>query len=478
MFLADFIYMCDKIEEIHPNVFNKLSLIEYTCLKQEFVMRIEQECKNTTDLNFLLREFLAHLHDSHTGILTEPFDNNVCYPFTVFLSNQQFVVIMSEDESMLGYTIEKINGIPVDTIAKQMGKYIGFEQAIARNMYLTQCISNPMYYKYTNLTHQSDTIVLSLSNRSSYSVCAKKANDILWIADTTITVHPVSGYQEKNFFYRTFPKQNFTYLQLNEMIDKASELEDFYSRYNWVQRLIHKRQFKQYSRYRLFSNLLAKMFAEMENQQIKNLIVDLRYNGGGNSTVGDQLLFYLLPQQYDTLHLKYFQTGSRISKSVCDANSIVKKEYRRGHYGKITYGNIFWSTKNGILHEDIHNQKSVYHIADSTKRFTGKVYFIQGNNTFSAASDLLLKVYDNNLFTTVGEATAQSPTSFGDRFIFQLPFSKIACSVSWKYFIRPNHTDTSDILHPNIIIPSDYEELKKGNDKALEWILNEIRSGN
>lgn len=42
-----------------------------------------------------------------------------------------------------------------------------------------------------------------------------------------------------------------------------------------------------------FSDFIDKMNADLKQHHIQKLVVDMRYNGGGNSMLGDQLLQYL-----------------------------------------------------------------------------------------------------------------------------------------------------------------------------------------
>ena len=43
----------------------------------------------------------------------------------------------------------------------------------------------------------------------------------------------------------------------------------------------------------LFTDFLRELGTELKKQRIRTLVIDLRYNGGGNSLLGDQLLQFL-----------------------------------------------------------------------------------------------------------------------------------------------------------------------------------------
>jgi hypothetical protein len=474
-FNHDFNYLCNEIENVHPNIFEHLSIKEYCSLKQSFSNRIKNECVNTIDFYFLLQEFLSIFKDGHTGIMTSFFDENyLYYPMKFMFCNNKFIIIMSDNEEMLGENIISINNIDIDSIITLMGKYIGAENDIAKRMYIADILSIPIYYQYIRIINtQYDTIHLTLSNGQEYNIIPNHEKNIDYKIDTSLTKHPISGYKSINYYYSIHKDKNIAYLQLNEMRDKATHLDDFYDTYNFFQRLIRHKIFKEYTKYSFFSKKMDRMFSEMKKEGVENLIIDLRYNGGGNSILGDQLLYFLLTdEQIKTC--KSYSMVSRISKQIYHRYRSVYKDYKKGEYGDMILGNLTSIINRDFINQDIKNPRSFFYIPDTINKFQGNIYFIQGCNTFSSASDLLTKIYDNKLFITIGEPTAQAPTSFGDRFIFTLPYSKINCSVSWKYFMRPDSSNVSNILHPNIYIPNDYQALRDGKDMAIEWILQQV----
>lgn len=102
--------------------------------------------------------------------------------------------------------------------------------------------------------------------------------------------------------------------------------------------------------------------------------------------------------------------------------------------------------------------------------FSGQVYFLQGQNTFSSANYLLTTIKDNALFPILGTPTSQKPTCFGDVLPVRLPLTNIQGFVSHSYFIRPNEEDKTDSLTPDIFIPCSLEEHLHGKDPCWKWI--------
>jgi C-terminal processing protease CtpA/Prc len=66
-----------------------------------------------------------------------------------------------------------------------------------------------------------------------------------------------------------------------------------------------------------------------------------------------------------------------------------------------------------------------------------------GRQTFSSAVDLADAIKTYKLATLVGEETGGRPNGFGEAYVFRLPKSQLAVSVSSARFIRASG-DTAD----------------------------------
>ena len=70
--------------------------------------------------------------------------------------------------------------------------------------------------------------------------------------------------------------------------------------------------------------------------------------------------------------------------------------------------------------------------------------------TFSSATMLCVWVRDGKLGTIIGEASSNTPSSYGDILYMSLPNSHIFATVSHKQFIRPDENNTERALTPDI----------------------------
>ena len=183
----------------------------------------------------------------------------------------------------------------------------------------------------------------------------------------------------------------------------------------------------------------------------------MRYNGGGNSLLGDILLETLLPE-----HITF-----RSYQSFVLISDYLKETY--SYYSTIATGNNQLANTDTL--PDIKEWKTR---KKSGCRFNGEVIFIQGQNTFSSANYLLTTIKDNRLFPIIGSNTSQRPTCFGDVIPVLLPFTRTKAYIRHSYFKRPDSDlDYETTLHPDIFIPNSIEEKSKGKDACWDWIAKE-----
>jgi len=174
-----------------------------------------------------------------------------------------------------------------------------------------------------------------------------------------------------------------------------------------------------------YKRTVKEFFDAVEDAGIRNVIVDLRWNGGGSSMVGDEFIHYL------------------------DVD---------GYYSwpaHVRFGNFLYKS-----------DKSYIRNPRSGAGFDGNVYILTNRKTFSAAMDFTMLIMDNGLGTVVGEESGNLPDSYGDILLFNTPCSQLRFSVSYKRWFRLDETKSGQPLIPDY--PCDSAEAM---DKAYELIL-------
>lgn len=384
MNLLHFIRAFHPVSIVNPERFNRF---------EGQVEKICHEMKDMMDLQyfqFALNSLLAILEDAHTYFMPE---DGLIYPYEIRYYEGCFYLyaIDSKYPDFTGKEIVSINGIPVKNIRSAMRKAMPSENKVKAGLW-------SFYLNRKALLHQIglDTakgVCLGFHDGSSLLFKSETEKRSGW-HQVNFPPYPVTVKRDDLFSYQII--ENKCYLQFNAMYDLQ-----------WYLQLCQITGTKVEDNYLnflpSFSDFIDKMDADINQHHIRKLVVDMRYNGGGNSMLGDQLLQYL---GVDTGTISRYKTLVRKSdflfKCMPDFYDCSKCKSEE----LITMGDF----------ENLHSLPKI------KNRFEGKVIFIQGQNTFSSANYLLTTVKDNHLFPIIGTPTSQKPTCFGDVLPVELPF--------------------------------------------------------
>jgi Peptidase family S41 len=193
-----------------------------------------------------------------------------------------------------------------------------------------------------------------------------------------------------------------------------------------------------------FQSFLKTTFAEIQAQRIKVLVIDLRQNGGGNSSLGDALLGYITDGPF-----RQFSSGSvKVSAQVAayyNANGWPPPWDADAAFGSVVTTQTQWTQPE-----------------TNELRFRGRVFVLIAYPTFSSATGFAATIKDLKLGVLVGEETRGHPTDFGDTYPFVLPNTQLEAGVSHKRFVRPGGFDDGRGVLPDVSVPA---------KDAFEWVL-------
>lgn len=164
-----------------------------------------------------------------------------------------------------------------------------------------------------------------------------------------------------------------------------------------------------------YKQSLKDMFTAIRDNGIQNLVVDLRENGGGDSSVIDEFMKYINVSSYST-----WGTDLRLGPKLLQQPRTTQENER---------------------HNDL--------------VFSGNLFVLTSPNTFSSAMMFAELIKDNGFGTIVGESPGNDPNGYGDVTIFRLPNSELLFNVSTKQWHRIN-SSAEGLIEPDI--PVDAEE--------------------
>ena len=197
-----------------------------------------------------------------------------------------------------------------------------------------------------------------------------------------------------------------------------------------------------------FVSFLDSTFIVINQDSIEHLIIDIRKNGGGNSTLGDSLLTYLVDEPFK----QFFKVYVHVSQQIKD-HIIVK--------GEDTTNNNYKRILNAKIGTDVEWIEPINYPK-------GKAYVLIGPRTDSSAM-LSTTIKDYQIATLIGEETGGKSTfyGYGDMYNFELPNTKLKCGVSLCYFVRPGNFDDGHGALPDYEIKTTEDDKKSGKDPVF-----------
>lgn len=458
IYQKDFLYLCDGLIAFHANVYLNFPKEEYEKQRATYYKQLAA-CANEIEFGRIANKFISHIKDGHASVKIQGTTgkNNV-YPFRCkYLVDTLTIMAVSDQLSfeLCGEKIKSINGIDIKEIEKRASQVYLTENYI-RLQNITMSLINSSEYLKSIEVIQSDTDHVSITTYSGKEFSAVPNFNGTWKSE--IPNKPsITERQAEPFSYKIDKENNLCYIQFNMMVDRRVgemylDLIPFWHRW-FVKTIRFFGGSGGFSKI-YFEDFLNSCLEEIEKNNIKKVIVDLRWNTGGSFILGNQLLYALNVDKYEG-----FSSDINVSELYKLQNGAIDN-------------NLTPVVDNSA--DDASSPKLTVGVEKIKRIFSGDVYFITSEWTFSSAVMLATIVKDNNLFKIVGEPISERPSHFGEVLFLKLPNTNIVCSLSSKLFHRPNKLkDNEETLYPDVTIYKTYDDIKNGRDAVYEWIVKQ-----
>lgn len=418
------------IEKIHPNAYAYKSKNIIDNLYERVKSKIADSISIYELYNYA--SFItANYGDGHLSVIFPNnwnSENHLVIPFTIEISNKKVLVKRIIDRNVIYENSEiiKINGIPIDVIIDTMivsrsGEALHFKKEMVK-------------YYFPNLLYS----IYGFENK--FEVQFKQNN--------TIKTHVLEGIDYKNYL-KMLNGDDYNTLDFSAKFFKEKNIC-----------LIDFREFSDLERFKTF---LDTVFYKIKRDSIKNLIIDIRNNSGGNSVLGDELFQYISKTdftQYDktilkvSSHLKSLWTSYYLPQGVIDSITVDKLL-------KLPNGIIVRT--DTVFNDDDDETIKLNAISN---RFYGNVYVLISNFTFSSAADFAWCFKHYNIGKVIGEETGGWGLCYGDNVYTELPNSRLPINVSCKLFYNIGATEAST----HGVIP----DFQVKSEDALEYAIKII----
>jgi len=222
--------------------------------------------------------------------------------------------------------------------------------------------------------------------------------------------------------------------------------------------LIDYRRCEDLSRFHAF---LDETFKQLQSNGARALVIDIRHNSGGNSTLNNLLWCYAQARPFK-------QFGGKIVRS----NAMLKAAYGEEKYVRY-YGHEAWQARDGVVISSAETATSGLVVPGPLAvRFAGPVYLLISPRTFSSGMACALAAKDYGLATIVGQETGEPAVGTGELFKFVTPNTGFPVYLTTALFLAPKPHPTGQGVVPDVIVPANMVAAQVvGQDPVLEKAL-------
>lgn len=257
--LSDVKFLQENLPSKHKNLFFKLH-------KEDFYEQIESMKNNISilsddELKVKLSEIIALVGDTHTGVI---FETGQIFPFHFYWFKEGVYCIdtAKQYEDILYKRLIKVNGTDIDEVLSKLKRVISSENEFYYKDLAVKYIVIPEILNGLHLSDGNEAEFVfrgSMNETTSKKVIPVNKTDIKWIDDQNSKTLPLYRKNNNKYYWFEYIKEHDTiYLKYNDC-KNMNELP--------------------------FEVITKEIFTLVEEKTVKKLIVDLRDNGGGDSSV-------------------------------------------------------------------------------------------------------------------------------------------------------------------------------------------------
>lgn len=410
-------------ERVHPDIYAKIGKAEYESLKAWTAQEVSKKAAggkiSVRDFAYILYYSAAALGDGHTRIYWQyrpdgKKGEKLCPPFIVDCHDGKFF-IDSVNQGLAGYEIKAVNGIDFLIFIKPILDRIPAETAAYKGRGFTRM--QYFWWDFSRLLDGAGELKLTLRGSDGKKI-EKTVAPVTLNEFTSLGRMTPSGAYKPNADLRLLEKEKVAWLEYRNFIDSKEE-----------------------------EAALDNIFREIKAAGFKDLVIDIRRNGGGSTNIGDFIFGYLTDKEFQQVS----KLVLKVSPEALRMNSYYEKY--RGKMGQ--------------------NVDLPRHPRKAEKKpeafFDGKVRLLIGNDTFSSATDFAVTFRDYKLGEILGNETGGVPICFGEALPMKLRNSGINYSVSDKQFFspKPRPGDDRHGVLPDIELTDELLRRYRGDIRAF-----------
>lgn len=220
------------------------------------------------------------------------------------------------------------------------------------------------------------------------------------------------------------------------------------------------------------------IFKIIHDYKVKNLVLDLRNNGGGRLADANQLFAYLKPDEKEFIADQLVNNAGSFQRAIV---GVVPKILKPIIY-PLSYISYFITSKKKDNYSQIKPSLSRIKTKYLKDDYSGNLYVIINGGSYSASVMISANLKGVNRAYFVGEETGgdANGTVAGLMPDYKLPHSKLKLSIGTIY-LTPKYFQTEQIGHgiyPDQEIKTTLKDRLNQIDPQLRWILKDVKNDN
>ena len=481
VFQKDFLLAMQLLKESHPAFAEGM---EQPFNIDKIVKKGYEDAKEMKDVDELmayLQRIFSQLHDGHTLITSMLYDNSATYPISYYREGNRYYLWGGTERTAiyLGREIKSINGVPVAEVVDAFRHDFSYENETDREERLRDNVfRNMRFWKNKPFFRKDSTLMITFQD--GMTAVVKPTQGWMSLRMAKRLSGRGSGMSPREETSEAFTssidaERHLGYLQLNTCFDPYTTLLIMGMRgVEITDELVNSFKGKPN-----FHDYLKEFFADLQEQEIKTLVIDLRGNSGGCSLISYELLSWLYPIRelkcvteairYSPLYEQFYAAEAKddiervkaANQGVFSPNILYDSDTDKAYSEKSIIPEGF---------SGVDDNSELYNLS-RRKIFKGNVLFLQDEKTYSAAADIIIMAKDNGIGKVIGPKGCYLTSNYSSALTWQLPNTGISGMVSHRTCFRPDRDKLNEKeLVPDVLVTSSWNDALSGKDNCWEAV--------
>lgn len=439
LLIEDYDYLLEVLQETPPLFYTFIDKKEFTektkSLRASIVGPLTIKEFNRIILKTVaLLNTKSALMSGDAGFGSNLKNGGLSFPFTIkYLSGNIYIGenFSTNDTLIRGTEIIAINDIPIQSIIKELSLYL--------RVRLNGSIAQQLSYHWVGLLW----LHYGFNKQFKLSYILPNETEIQTSIVQGINKKPkAKKTKENNLNLRIDVDRNIAVMPINRFYKGDDEFQTF----------------------------LDSSFAKIKEDNIENLIIDVRENHGLSISFISALMDYLTDKSFRDFSATIVKSSKAAQECLTTHPAYVGaiKEIRKDTSNYL----------NLILDKVLANEPgtetkitNTYTTPSDNKkyRFNGNLYVLTSDETYAEATTFAAVIKDNKLGYIIGEETCNKACSYGLSILTELPNAKINIQIPITYTIRASGHDDGRGVIPDFIVKTTHQDYLNKNDKVMNY---------